>query len=429
MKNSRRNFIQRLGGFAGGMALMPGMASALEGESVFWDGEIITPPADVLKSDEDFWTWVRHSYSLPSRMVNLNSGGVSPHPNIVAQALDRYNRYSNEMPSMNMWRVIDRGRERIRTRLAGLAGCSPDEIAIDRNATEALDTVIFGLDLERGDEVVLSKWDYPNMMNAWRQREMRDGIVLKWAELEMPSTDNNKLAESYTKLFSKKTKVVHITHLINWTGQIMPVRQIATVAKEKGIEVLVDGAHTFAHLDFKIEDLQADYYGTSLHKWLGAPFGTGMLYVRKEKIAKLWPLFPDDRATSDEIRKFENLGTRSFPTEQAISQAMDFHESIGIERKSARLHQLKRHWCDQVADLPGVRFHAPLQAGFSGAICTISIADHSTNDLMRFLVDEHYFHMVRIKHEDIDALRITPNVFTSLGELDRLAAAINEFIS
>ncbi|MEY3367421.1 MAG: hypothetical protein RI973_576, partial [Bacteroidota bacterium] len=230
--------------------------------------------ASDLAQDEDFWQLVRQAYTVSPNIINLNNGGVSPHPKVVQEAVERYNQLSNEAPSYYMWRILDQGREPLRQRLAELAGCSPEELAINRNSSEALETIIFGLRLKAGDEVVLTRQDYPNMINAWKQREHRDGVVLKWINLELPGMSASAIVEQFKSAFSAATRVVHITHMINWNGHILPARQIAQEARQRGIEVLVDAAHTFAHLDYKISDLDCDYFGTSLHKWLCAPFGS-----------------------------------------------------------------------------------------------------------------------------------------------------------
>ncbi|HMT35745.1 MAG TPA: aminotransferase class V-fold PLP-dependent enzyme [Chitinophagaceae bacterium] len=383
--------------------------------------------AETLATSEDFWHYVQQSYTTSGSIINLNNGGVSPSPKIVQDAMKRYHDMSNEAPSYYMWRILDQGREPLRERLAQLADVSAEEIALHRNASEALETIIFGLNLKAGDEVVLSKQDYPNMINAWKQREMRDGIKLVWVNHELPSVDNDYLANNYIDLFTSRTKVVHITHIINWNGQILPVRQIADIAKKQGIEVLVDGAHSFAHFDFSISDLQCDYFGTSLHKWLGATIGTGFMYVRKEKIKSLFPLFGVDDPLKDDIRKFEALGTRPFFIEQAIEKAIDFHKMIGIERKEARLNYLKNYWINQVKDLPNIIINTPLQKGFSCAIANIAIKDKKHEDLDTFLFEKYKIHVVSITWENIKGIRITPNVYTTLENLDRLVEGIRKF--
>ena len=237
-----------------------------------------------------------------------------------------------------MWRILDQGREPLREKLADLAGTSAEEIAINRNSTEALNTVIFGLNLQRGDEVIGTKQDYPNMINAWKQRQSREGIVYTQINFNFPLEDDSTIVNTYEKAITSKTKLIHITHVINWVGQIMPVKKIAQMAHKRGIEVLVDGAHSFGLLDFKIPDLDCDYFGTSLHKFLSAPVGSGMLWIKKDKIKNIWPLVCNDKPNGEDIRKFETLGTRSFPIEQAIGEAINFHNAIGSKRKQERIH-------------------------------------------------------------------------------------------
>ena len=290
METNRRSFMKKVGLTAGAFSLTSFINNSFGNElkEAFKRVESMAPSE--LASDEDFWYWVQQSYTVSSSMINLNNGGVSPQPKVVQDAFVKYNELCNEAPSFYMWRILDKGREPLRNKLADLAGCSPEEIAINRNSTEALNSVIFGLDLKAGDEVVLTKYDYPNMINAWKQREKRDGIKLVWLDFKLPIEDEKSIVSQFENAFTDKTKVAHITHMINWTGQLMPIKAIAAAAHKKGIEVIVDGAHTFAHIDYKISDLGCDYFGTSLHKWLCAPFGTGMLYIKKDKIKNVWPL-------------------------------------------------------------------------------------------------------------------------------------------
>lgn len=383
--------------------------------------------AEELAGDEDFWHYVQQSYTVSPSIINLNNGGVAPSPKTVQDALKRYHDLSNEAPSYYMWRILDQGREPLRKNLAQLAGCSGEEIAIQRNASEALETIIFGLDLKAGDEVVLSKQDYPNMINAWKQRELRDGIKLVWVNLELPSEDNANLLNAYAKLFTQKTKIVHITHVINWNGQILPVRQIANAAHERGIEVVVDGAHSFAHFNFTVPGLGADYFGTSLHKWLSASIGTGMLYVKQEKIGKLYPLFAAPDPKSDNIRKFENLGTRPFFIEQAVSKAIEFYDMIGAQRKEQRLLYLKNYWMNKVKDIPNVKLGTSMKQGFGCAIGLVSIEGNKPSQLDSFLFDNYKVHTVGIEWENISGVRVTPNVYTSTKNLDVLVEGIEKF--
>ncbi|MFI5153168.1 MAG: aminotransferase class V-fold PLP-dependent enzyme [Chitinophagales bacterium] len=380
-----------------------------------------------LSSDEDFWNYVRESYTVSASLINLNNGGVSPSPKIVQDAMKRYHDLSNEAPSYYMWRILDQGREPLRRNLARLTGCSSEEIALHRNASEALETVIFGLPLKSGDEVVLSKQDYPNMINAWKQRELRDGIKLVWVNLNLPSEDNDYLANQYIHSFTTHTKIVHLTHIINWNGQILPVRRIADAAHEQGIEVLIDGAHSFAHIEFAVPDLHGDYFGSSLHKWLASCIGTGLLYVKKEKIKKLYPLFASPDPTSEDIRKFENLGTRPFFIEQATGKAIDFHEMIGIQRKEKRLFFLKNYWMEKVKDNPEVSLSTSMKPGFGCAIGMVSVKGTKTVDFENFLFDKFKIHSVAIDWENLHGVRITPNVYTSTKDLDGLVEGIEAF--
>jgi len=381
----------------------------------------IEPDAD---PERDFWRQIRAAYSASPTMINLNNGGVSPAPRAALDALDHYNRMCNEAPSYYMWRILDQDREPLRYNLAALAGADPEEIAINRNATEALNTIIFGLNLKAGDEVVASKYDYPNMMNAWKQREKRDGVRLVWTDLDLPSEDEDALVRAYLSKFTGKTRVVHLTHVINWCGQILPVRRIADAAHARGIEVVIDGAHSFALLDYNIPDLGGDYFGTSLHKWLCAPFGNGMLWIKKEKIPNVWALLSSEKPDGTDIRKFENLGTRSFPVEMAVGYSLDLHNLIGTARKQQRLHYLKNYWMEQVRDVPGIHFYTSMHPKWGCAIGVFGIAGIPGSELSDALFRDWKVHTVGIVWEKIDGVRVTPNVYTTESDLDKLVLGI-----
>ncbi|WP_207515094.1 aminotransferase class V-fold PLP-dependent enzyme [Longitalea luteola] len=384
---------------------------------------------DQLAADEDFWYFIQQSYTVSPYLINLNNGGVAPSPKTVQDAMKRYFDQSNEAPSHFMWRILDQGREPLRQNLARIAGCNAEELAIQRNASEALETVIFGLPLRTGDEVVLSKQDYPNMINAWKQREQRDGIKLVWLNLSLPCEDDDQLASTYSQAFTSKTKVVHLTHVINWNGQIVPVRKIADAAHQKGIEVLVDGAHSFAHFPFTIRELGADYFGTSLHKWLSACIGAGFLYVKKEKIKNLYPLFAAPDAKTDDIRKFEHLGTRPFFIEQAIGKAIEFYEMIGAQRKEQRLFYLKNYWMNKVKDIPGIEFGTSMKPGYGCGIGLVNfnLPGAKPADVDQFLWNRYKIHSTNVLWENIKGVRITPNVYTTTKQLDVLVEAIHAF--
>jgi selenocysteine lyase/cysteine desulfurase len=423
----RRSFLNKVG-LLSGAALTANLfqpAWSRDLESAIKSKSAISPAE--LATDEDFWYYVQQSYTIAPNFINLNNGGVAPAPKVVAEALKRNYDFCNEGPSYYMWRIIDQGREPLRKNLAQLAGCDKEEIALHRNASEALETVIFGLDLKPGDEVVLTKQDYPNMIGAWKQREKREGIKLVWVNLELPSEDENYMVKQYTDAFTAKTKVVQITHMINWIGQKMPVRKIADAAKKKGIDVLVDGAHTFAQFEFTIPELNCDYFGTSLHKWLGAPIGTGLLYVRKEKIKNIWPLFGAGEKEEEDIRKFEHLGTRPFFIEEATDKAIDFYDMIGGKRKEERLLYLKNYWMSKVKDVPKVKLHTSFKKEFGCAIGLVSVEGKKPAELDGYLWNNYKIHSVGIEWENISGVRITPNVYTSTKNLDRLAEGIEKF--
>jgi selenocysteine lyase/cysteine desulfurase len=428
MPTNRRNFLQKAGAFSltAFFASMTQPAWSRNLEKAIRDSEGVSPAA--LASEEDFWYYVQQSFTVSPGIINLNNGGVSPAPKTVQDAMKRFYDLSNEAPSYYMWRILDQGREPLRKNLARLAGCSAEEIAINRNSSEGLETVIFGLSLKSGDEVVAAKQDYPNMINAYKQREMRDGIKMVWINLDLPSEDENYLVNQYVKAFTSKTKIVHITHIINWNGQVIPVKKIAQEAHKRGIDVVVDGAHSFLHIDFKIPDLDADYFASSLHKWMYAPIGSGLLYVKKEKIKNIYPLFATtDNPLKDDIRKFENLGTRPFFIEQAIGKAAEFHDMIGSERKEKRLYYLKNYWMEKVKDVPKVKLNTSLHSKWGCAIGNIAIEGRKPAELDSFLMEKYKIHTVAIDRENIHGVRITPNVYTTTQNLDVLVEAIMQF--
>lgn len=374
--------------------------------------------------DEDFWMTIQQGYTVNSNLIILNNGGVSPSPRVVQDAVERYNRFANEGPSYYMWRILDQGREPLRQKLALLAGCSEDEIAINRNATEALNTVIFGMDLQPGDEVIGTLQDYPNMIQAWKQRALRDKIKYTQISFDFPIENDKEIVAAFEKAITAKTKVIHVTHVINWVGQVLPVAKIARMAHQRGLEVIVDGAHSFGLIDFKIPDLECDYFGTSLHKFLSAPIGSGMLWIKKEKIEKIWPLTCNDKPRSGDIRKFETLGTRSFPIEQGIGEAVNFHNAIGSKRKEERIRYLKNYWALRAKEIPGVTIHTSFKPEYACAIAGVSVNGMTPGELDSALMSQYKIHTVGIVWENISCVRVTPHVYTRLQDLDKLLGAL-----
>jgi selenocysteine lyase/cysteine desulfurase len=419
MASNRRNFIKNLSGTAFGLAALPVLnpAGILPNDSANLPG--------IFVDDESYWAEIRRSYSVSPNVIYLNSGGVSPQSVYVQNAQDRFNRFSNEGPSYYMWRVLDKGRLNVKKALAGLAGCSHEEVAIVRNATEALETLIFGFDLKKGDEILTSTQDYPSMLNAIKQRVNREGVVLKQVSVPVPLDDERELVKRFENAITPKTKIILVSHVINLTGQILPIKEIVAMGKQRGIDVIVDGAHSFGHFDFTMDELGCDFFGTSLHKWLNAPFGTGLLYIRKNRIKDIWPLFGAVEGEEDKIEKLEHLGTRSFPSELTIGHAVDFHNGIGIKRKAERLKYLTDYWVSKVKDNPKISFNTSFKNGKYGAIANVKIDGLTAKEIQKKLFSDYKIYTIAIDHDEVKGVRVSPNIFTSLKELDLLAEALN----
>jgi selenocysteine lyase/cysteine desulfurase len=424
MMEPRRKFLQKMGLMAGAFSAASLFEQAHAAEWEQASRRISHLSAGEAAMDEDFWMTIQQAYTVNSNLIILNNGGVSPSPRVVQDAVERYNRFANEGPSYYMWRILDQGREPLRQKLALLAGCSEDEIAINRNATEALNTVIFGMDLQPGDEVIGTLQDYPNMIQAWRQRALRDKIKYTQISFDFPIENDKEIVAAFEKAITAKTKVIHVTHVINWVGQVLPVAKIARMAHQRGLEVIVDGAHSFGLIDFKIPELECDYFGTSLHKFLSAPIGSGMLWIKKEKIEKIWPLTCNDKPRSGDIRKFETLGTRSFPIEQGIGEAVNFHNAIGSKRKEERIRYLKNYWALRAKEIPGVTIHTSFKPEYACAIAGVSINGMTPGELDSALMNQYKIHTVGIVWENISCVRVTPHVYTRLQDLDKLVGAL-----
>jgi selenocysteine lyase/cysteine desulfurase len=378
-------------------------------------------PASVAE-DESYWAEIQRAFDADRTMINLNNGGVSPTPSHVLEAMIRDLRFTNELPVEHMWRVLEPRIESVRRDLAAEFGCDIEEMAITRNASEANEIMIFGLDLKPGDEVVITNQNYPRMITAWEQRVRRDGIVLKQISFQVPPPSDDYLVERFRAALTPRTKVIEVTHITNLTGQIMPVRRIVELGRARGIEVFVDGAHAFAHFPFKRNDLGCDYYGTSLHKWLLAPIGTGFLYVKKEKQKQLWPLMAAAREQDENIRKYEEIGTHPAANHNAISAALAFHRGIGAERKIARLRYLRDRWAKRLlAESPRVKVLTPLDQKQSGALALFQVEGLDNVKLSEWLMAKHRIVTTPIVHAEFRGIRITPNVYTTVDEIDVFA--------
>src|SRR3989449_426200 len=298
-------------------------------------------------------------------------------------------------------------------------GCDREEIAITRNASESLEILLMGMDLKSGDEILTTTQDYPRMLTTLRQREKREGLKLKLIQIPIPPKDLDEITAAFEKGMTSRTRLILIAHQINITGQITPVKAVCEMARAKGIETIVDGAHSFGQFDFKQKDLACDYSGTSLHKWLFAPKGTGLLFVKRDKIEKLWPLMAAEKKQAADIRKFEEIGTHSAAPRLAIGEAILFHNGIGAERKEARLRYLSRYWMNRLKDLPNVRFHTSFDANQSCGIANIEIEGIDPAAIGAYLMDKHKIFTTPIVHDEFKGIRITPSLYTTLQELDR----------
>jgi len=380
-------------------------------------------PVDVAR-DELAWREVQTAFTVDRSLVNLNNGGVSPAPRFVQDAMDRRLAYTNELPSHHLWRVLEPQREHVRTRLARAWGVDAEEIAITRNASEGLQICQFGFDLEPGDRVLTTDQDYPRMLATFRQRAAREGIVLDTFPLPVPSEDPAEIVRRFEERITPRTKLLLCCHVINLTGQVLPVKEIVAMARRHGVPTIIDGAHGFAHFDFKLSDLDCDYYATSLHKWLFAPIGTGLLYVRRERIGDLWPLMAADDSLKDDIRKFEQIGTHPEAGPLAIGEALTFHEGIGPKNKEARLLYLRDRWAKRLREHDRVHLNTSLAPGFAGGIANVRVDGLDTRELARWLWTERGIYTIGIGHPDADGLRVSPSVYTTLEEIDRFAEAV-----
>ena len=384
---------------------------------------------ETVAADEAYWREIQQAFTVNRGYLNLNNGGVCPSPRVVQEAMKRYLDLSNEAPVYTMWQLLEPQVESVRRGLARDFGCDPEEMAITRNASEALEAVQLGLDLKPGDEILTTTHDYPRMLTTWRQRERRDGVVLKTIPFPVPPPSLDDLYQRFERAVTPRTKVILVCHITNLTGQIFPVARICRMARARGIEAIVDGAHAFAHFPFKLEDLDCDYYGTSLHKWLFAPHGTGFLYVRRSKIGKLWPLMAAEKKQDEDIRKFEEIGTHPAANHNAIAEALVFHHGIGIERKAARLRYLRDRFLRRLAKAPRVRIHTSFAPAMSCGIGNLQVEGVDSTALAKHLFDTRRIIVVPIKHAEFEGLRVTPCVYTTTDEVDRFAEAVEQVIA
>lgn len=385
-------------------------------------------PLDELQNptDDDFWKAVQSNFEQSAHFINLENGYFSPQPSPVLNAFMENTRTINQNTSLYMRTKQFDDKEMVRNELAAFAQVDAEELALTRNTTESLNIIIQGLPLKTGEEAILAHQDYGSMVEAFGQRARRDGIVLKKINLPLHPKTDEEIVQLYKDAITPKTKIILVTHMINTTGQILPLKKICAMAHANGVEVMVDGAHTFAHIDFKITDLGCDYFAASLHKWLCCPIGGGLLWVHRKKIKTLWPLFGDDSQPHDNIRKLEHQGTHPCAVQLSIPSAIKFHNLIGSQNKEARLRYLKNYWVGKLTGVEGISFNTPADDRRTCAIANIAVAGISPSKLAAKLYDEHKIFTVAIESETIKGVRVTPHLYTTEAHLDKLVEALTQ---
>lgn len=416
----KRDFLRTLGAGSLGIALSPALLARLQAA---------TPEA--LAQDDPFWAQLRGRYTLVPEYINLESGYFSMQSQPVLESFVGHVRRINRDAQRYMRTVMVTDKARVQRRLAGIAGCSAEELIITRNTTESLDTVISGFDWRPGDHAVMASCDYGAMLDHFAQQARRYQMRNTVIDLPLHPASDDEIVERYAAAITDRTRLLMVCHIVNITGQVLPVQKIAAMARARGVQVLVDGAHAFAQMDFKVPDLGVDYYGASLHKWLGTPIGAGMLYVRKERIAELWPMYGDPHFAQDDIRKLNHTGTHPCHTDLGIEDAILFHEQIGVQRKQARLRYLQEYWTKQVRGAPKFVLNTPADSARTCAIANVGIEGIAPGDLAKRLFDEHKIFTVAINRPEagVAGVRITPHLYTTTGELDSLVRALKAIAS
>ena len=411
----KRDFVRTLGAVSLGL---------LFGDDL-WAAYQALPPHQ-LAQDEAFWAHVRGQYLLTPEYINLENGYYLMQSQPVLEAFIGRVREINRQASRYMRTRQFDDKAAVRDRLAAMAGVPPQELIITRNTTESLDVVIGGFPWRPGDEAVMAAQDYGAMLDMFRLQARRQAIVNRVVSLPLDPRSDDEIVQLYESASTPKTRLLMVCHMVNITGQILPVAKICDMAHRHGVQVMVDGAHSFAQFEFAVPDLRCDYFAASLHKWLACPLGAGILHVRRDHIAELWPTFADLSVPDDDIRKLNHTGTHPVHTDLAINDAMDFHEGIGIRRKEARLRYLQHYWTGQVRGVPGITLNTPGEPARSCAIANVGVAGHEPAALAQALFERYRIWTVAIDGAGVRGVRITPHLFTSTDDLDALVRALRE---
>lgn len=402
------------------------MAPSLFDQMDQWNLLLDGASADEVARNEAYWETIRSGYKLKPDYINLENGYYSMTPQYT---MERYHDLINEVNYQASYYMRTEqwdNKDSAAARLAELIGASSDEVVITRNTTESLDSIISGYSWEADDEAVYAHQDYGAMRNQFKLMEQRYGIKSRIINVPNHPTSDTEIVSLYESAITSKTKLLMVCHMINITGHLLPIRKICDMAHNHGVDVLVDGAHVIGHIDFNIKDLDCDYYGSSLHKWLSVPLGAGLLYVKKGKAKNLWPLFAEYNKEDDDIKKLNHTGTHPVHTDLAVNDAIDYLDKMGLKRKESRLRYLQRYWSDQVRDVPNIVVNTPIDSHRSCGIANVGIAGLNPKEMAKILLEDYNIWTVGIDSPQVKGCRITPNVYTTIEELDSFVLALKD---
>tara|TARA_Y100000022_G_scaffold4550_1_gene3696 strand:- start:223 stop:1482 length:1260 start_codon:yes stop_codon:yes gene_type:complete len=413
----KRRFIKSLGALS---------FSPLISASEFSDFKPISKNLPFINNEDELWKTVRSHYTLKDEYINLESGYYNIIPNPILDHFINHVKHVNIEGSYYMRKDLNKNKDRVTSELANLVGSSPDQIAITRNATESLDLVISGFPWKKGDEAIYAKQDYGTMKEMFEQISDRYGVVNKIISVPNHPKNDEEIVSLYESQITSKTKLIMVCHMINITGQILPIKKICEMAHSYGVEVMVDGAHCVGHFDFSIDDFNCDYYGSSLHKWLATPLGAGLLYVNKNKTHRIWPLLANGNTNKSDIKRLNHIGTHPVHTDLAISNSIDYIKWIGMERKENRMRFLQRYWSDQLRNIKNVVVNTPIDIQRSCGIGNVGLTNISPSKMESILFDKYNIFTVAIDYANVKGCRISPNIFTTTEELDTFVEAVKE---
>jgi selenocysteine lyase/cysteine desulfurase len=413
----KRRFIKSLGALS---------FSPLISASKLTDFEPISKTLPVIDNEDELWKTVRSHYTLKDEYVNLESGYYNIIPNPILEHFINHVKHVNIEGSFYMRNDLNKNKDRVTSELANIVGSSPDQIAITRNATESLDLVISGFPWKKGDEAIYAKQDYGTMKEMFEQISDRYGVVNKIISIPNHPKNDEEIVALYESQITSNTKLIMVCHMINITGQILPVKKICEMAHSYGVEVMVDGAHCVGHFDFSIDDFNCDYYGSSLHKWLATPLGAGLLYVNKNKTHRIWPLLANGNTNKSDIKRLNHIGTHPVHTDLAISNSIDYLKWIGMERKEKRMRFLQRYWSDKLRNLNNVIVNTPIDIDRSCGIGNVGLTNMSPSKMEDLLFEKYKIFTVAIDYANVKGCRISPNIFTTTKELDSFVDAVKE---